>query len=130
MLSGQTRSFIEPHPPHTEQHIGAEAEQSIPATGILKVSNKGEGFRSVGWRIAPDRVFDRTRLFSFLCGLDVERMKAVFITEDGVFGYNQAADALTEIELDDCLESRIEIICTNIKEHWELELLSCAVISE
>jgi hypothetical protein len=52
-------------------------------------------------------------------------MKAVFITEAGVFGYNLTSDALTEIELDDCIESRIEIIAEHILETWEEQLMSC-----
>ena len=52
-------------------------------------------------------------------------MKAVFATAEGVFGYNLTSDALTEMELDDCLESRIEIIAVKIDEHWEEQLLAC-----
>ena len=52
-------------------------------------------------------------------------MKAVFITDRGVFGYNLTPDALTEIELDDCIESRVEIISSLVNEEWELQLLAC-----
>jgi hypothetical protein len=52
-------------------------------------------------------------------------MKAVFITKEGVYGYNLTSDALTEIELDDCMESRIEIIASNVSEKWEEQLLAC-----
>ena len=52
-------------------------------------------------------------------------MKAVFITEKGLYGYNLASDALTEIELDDCMESRIEIIASELSEQWEELLLAC-----
>jgi hypothetical protein len=53
------------------------------------------------------------------------RVKAVFITEAGVFGYNVTTDSLTEIELDDCFESRIDIIASEICEKWEAQLLDC-----
>ena len=52
-------------------------------------------------------------------------MKAVFITESGVFGYNLTPDALTEIELDDCIESRVEIISDNVNNEWEAQLMEC-----
>ena len=52
-------------------------------------------------------------------------MKAVFITAEGIFGYNLTSDALTEIELDDCMESRIEIIATDIDKQWQELLLTC-----
>jgi hypothetical protein len=57
-------------------------------------------------------------------------MKAVFITEAGVFGYNLTSDALTEIELDDCIESRIEIIADDISDLWDERLLSCIIPAE
>ena len=52
-------------------------------------------------------------------------MKAVFITSNGVFGYNLTEDALMEMELDDAVESRIEIISKEIKEYWDETLTSC-----
>ena len=114
---------------HHHHHERAEerslAEASIPACGYLKAINQGEGFTSIGWRFDVSRVFDRTRLFAFLSGLAVERMKAVFVTGSGVRGYNLASDALTEVALDDCLESRIEIIASQISEQWEAQLLAC-----
>jgi G3E family GTPase len=97
----------------------------LPAAGMLSAVNEGEGFQSVGWRFSPDKLFDRDRLLEFLRGLEAERMKAVFITEQGVFGYNLTRDALTESELDDCLESRIEIIAQGTDAAWEAQLVAC-----
>ena len=74
------------------------------------------------------KVFNHSKLFSFLTGLHVDRMKAVFITDAGIFGYNITADALTEIELDDSLESRIEIISENLNDSLETQLLACAEV--
>ena len=87
--------------------------------------NGGEGFESIGWRFSPQKVFDQSRLISFLSGLDVERMKAVFITATGVFGYNLTRDALKETELDDCGESRIEIITDRVDPDWVNKLSDC-----
>ncbi|MBV1959965.1 MAG: hypothetical protein KUG53_04445, partial [Pseudomonadales bacterium] len=73
-----------------------------------------------------DKVFNRQKLFSFLTGLRAERMKAVFITDVGVFGYNLTSDSLTEIELDDCLESRIEMISGDqLDDALQTQLLAC-----
>ena len=52
-------------------------------------------------------------------------MKAVLITDQGIFGYNLTPDGLTEIPLDDCLESRIELISDKINDSLESELLAC-----
>ncbi|MGR5457116.1 GTP-binding protein, partial [Vibrio alfacsensis] len=51
-------------------------------------------------------------------------MKAVFITEDGIFGYNLTSDGLTEVVLDDYFESRIELISDTIDDTFEEQLLS------
>lgn len=120
-----------PMQPHHHQHQSQEmpmaSDAPMPACGFIKAMNEGEGFRSVGWRFSPNKVFHRQKLFSLLAGLRVERMKAVFITDAGVFGYNLTADGLTEIVLDKCLESRIEMIADNLDDSLETQLLACVV---
>lgn len=85
-------------------------EQEIPECGFLSIENTGEGYSSLGWRFSPNKIFDREALFNWLSGLAVERAKGVFITSEGVFGYNLTSDTMTELELDDCIESRLEIV--------------------
>jgi G3E family GTPase len=129
-LEGQPRAAFDPAAPHTSgaDHLLA-ADLPFPDCGYVTAVNSGEGFESIGWRFHPEKVFDRGRLFSFLTGLRVERMKAVFITGDGVFAYNMTRDALKEIELDDCMESRIEIIADTIDMSWEQSLLASLEIA-
>jgi len=115
------------HHTHESDKKPLALDLPIPDCGFIKASNQGQGFHSVGWRFSPDKVFDREKLFLLLTGITAERIKAVFITDDGVFGYNAASDALTEIELDDCLESRIEIISDRIDDSLEVQLLNCMV---
>jgi G3E family GTPase len=116
----------ESHHHHHEPHASPlDIDTPIPDCGYIKAMNKGEGYNSVGWRFSPDKIFSRQKLFLFLTGLAAERMKAVFITQEGVFGYNLTPDALTEIELDDCQESCIEIISETIDDTIEQQLLSC-----
>lgn len=100
-------------------------ERDIPACGYLKVSNTGERFRSLGWRFAPDKIFDRDALNTWFLELNVERAKGVFITRDGVFGYNMTADTFMHEPLDDCLESRVEIISQQEDPQLEAALLRC-----
>ncbi|MEF1309506.1 GTP-binding protein [Vibrio mytili] len=100
-------------------------EAPIPESGILKATNSGEGFFSVGWRISSNKVFDHQQLRLLLVDLKVERMKAVFITGNGIFGYNLTEDGLMEFELDDCPESRLEIIADSLDECFEEQLLRC-----
>lgn len=130
LLRGKTRSlpaFDHHHHHHHHQHEPEPllSESPLPESGYLKAQNQGEGYFSVGWRFSPKHWFDREKLFSFFCGLDVERMKAVFITSSGIFAYNLSEETLSEMELDDCLESRVEIISTELDEQLEEKLFAC-----
>jgi G3E family GTPase len=111
LLYGKTRAQVgQAHHHHSPNTAELVSEEALPACGYLKAENSGEGFNSIGWRIAPDKIFDRERVLSLLRSLKVERAKGVFITYDGIFAYNLSSDSVKEIELDDCLESRIEVI--------------------
>ncbi len=126
LLQGPTTTAVQTHRHHHKQvETSSMSDVPFPECGYIKAANRGEGFESVGWRFDAAKIFNRDRLFGFLSGLETERMKAVFVTERGVFGYNLASDVLTEIVLDDCLESRIEIIATRINDQWESALLAC-----
>jgi len=97
----------------------------IPECGFIKALNHGEGFVSVGWRFSPRFEFDRNKLFAFLSGMNVERLKATFITNDGCFAYNLTKDALAEISFEHFEESRIEIIAGEQNRAWEKGLFDC-----
>ena len=100
-------------------------EQPLPESGFLRAQNKGEGFESTGWRIRPEMIFSYRTLFEFLRRLNVDRMKAIFITEHGIFAYNMVGGVLQELPIDDCMESRIEIIAESIDATWEDRLMDC-----
>ncbi|EPN4977653.1 CobW family GTP-binding protein [Vibrio alginolyticus] len=100
-------------------------ELPMPESGILKATNQGEGFYSIGWRISAENVFDHQKLRLLLLDLKVERMKAVFITGSGIFGYNLTSDGLTEFELDECSESRLELISSGLDDQFEDRLFRC-----
>ncbi|MFD2177212.1 CobW family GTP-binding protein [Veronia pacifica] len=126
LLDGPTS--IEITSAHQHQHGKRKplvSEVPLPACGYLRATNEGEGFQSSGWRFAPDMIFDRQRLRTLMVSLDAERIKAVFITSDGIFGYNHTDDGLVEVELDDCAESRIELISDHRFDSLESDLLSC-----
>jgi len=126
-LQGSTQTRAQSVHHHQKEPEPRINDSPLPESGYLSAENSGEGYESIGWRFSPTRVFSRTKLYAFLTGLDVERMKAVFITDAGVFGYNLTSDILTELELDDCIESRIEIICHQLDAAWETKLLNCAL---
>ena len=101
------------------------ADMPLPESGYLTAINQGEGFHSIGWRFDASKVFNKRALFLFLSGIVAERMKAIFITDKGIYGYNFTSDSLTEIALDECMESRIEIIASEMCDQWEASLLAC-----
>ncbi len=126
-LLGSTRAttLSGHHHHHAKNSKPLLSEIPIPECGFIKATNEGEGFQSIGWRFSPRKIFNRDKLFLFLSGIVAERMKAVFITEGGIYGYNLTPDALTELELDDCVESCIEIISDGVNEQWESKLIDC-----
>ncbi len=101
----------------------------LPECGYLSISNEGEGFFSRGWVFKPEWTFDAERLYHLLLSVDAERIKAVFLTDRGITAYNKADKVLSESPLDDCLDSRLEIICSNEDAINGLEsaLLNCII---
>jgi len=58
----------------------------------------------------PRWQFDPAKLETALSGIDAERVKAVFITTDGVVAYNIADGVMTQSWLTDAIDSRVEVI--------------------
>ncbi|MBK1649391.1 CobW family GTP-binding protein [Rhabdochromatium marinum] len=133
LLQGATRfakAARSHHHHHRTEQSASIANMPIPQSGYIRVDNQGEGFKSIGWKFAPHRVFNRDQLVSFLSGLNVERMKTACITDSGMFSYNLTTDGFSEIMLDQCAESRIEIIALDIDSTWEQQLLDCITSNE
>ena len=101
------------------------SEPPLPESGFIKAVNEGEGFVSIGWRFSDRYEFNRNKLFAFLSGVDAERLKATFNTDDGGFAYNLSKDAIAEVGTDYFQESRIEIIAREVNNNWEKDLLDC-----
>jgi len=113
------------HDHHHAEPAPLASDLPIPESGYLKVENQGEGFVSVGWRFAANKVFNRQKLLTLLGTIKAERIKAVFITDSGLYGYNLSRDGLSETLLKTCNESRIEIIAQDQDSVWEEGLLLC-----
>ena len=126
ILNGETAKESE-HAHHHHHHHNSKplaSELPMPASGIIKAENQGEGFISVGWRFTANKVFNKPQLEQLLTNLHVERLKAVFITSDGMIGYNISHDETEEIALTQLTESRVEIIVNEIDAHFEDQLLA------
>ena len=112
---------------HTDPNYIPAADLPLPDCGFLRADNRGEGFESVGWRFSAEKIFDRNKVTAFLQSTRAERIKAVLITEAGIFGYNISGSEFSEVPIDDCMESRLEIISLESDRCWEQTLLSCLV---
>lgn len=95
--------------------------------GFIKAINTGEGFSSIGWRFSSEKVFNYRKLQTFLIHVTAERIKAVFSTELGMFGYNVTADGITETLLNSSNENRIEIISQQLDDSLEAKLMACII---
>lgn len=104
-------------------------EVEIPqGESFIRRENRGQKHYSLGWAFVPERVFDFNRLFGLLSGLSVARAKAIVITDQGVFSFNMEGGVLSVSELDDAMDSRIELIDSKpiAAEEIEPELLAAA----
>jgi G3E family GTPase len=112
---------------HAHDHADSMSASTftLPESGFIKKLNEGDGYYSVGWRFREDMVFTQADLFSFLNGVEADRIKAVMNTENGVIGYNMADGSLTELALFGRGQSCIEIIGESVSEEWETQLLQC-----
>ena len=110
---------------HTEPNYIPAADLPLPDCGYLCANNRGEGFESVGWRFNAEKIFNRAKVVAFLQSVHAERIKAVLITEAGIFGYNISRSEFSEVPIDDCMESRLEIISLKSDPRWERALMQC-----
>ena len=119
---------------HSHHHKASLVEEpaplgefQFPPKGFITVKNQGEGFYSQGWIFKPELIFDKASLYNLLISTEAERLKAVFITDIGVIAYNKAESVLTELALDEALDSRIELISDDesLLEAFEAKILNC-----
>ena len=86
-----------------------------PEQGVLKVVNQGEGYYSRGWLCPATREFNYSHCLKLFKTLSLERLKAVVIADDGVYGFNIADGSFTETRLERAQDTRIELISDNEK---------------
>ncbi|NVK56783.1 MAG: GTP-binding protein [Alteromonadaceae bacterium] len=132
-LAGPAKNYLTPDSEHRHEHTHHHhaaseplvSEQMLTPGGMLRAQNSGEGYHTEGWRFAPDIVFNYKKLRGLLNQISAERMKGIFITDAGVFGYNLTTDGLTEMVLDECTESRVEIIADHLPGDLDTQLKAC-----
>jgi G3E family GTPase len=103
-----------------------------PREGFVSADNAGDGFFSRGWIFNPGWQFDPVKLLSLFQGLDVERLKGVFITSEGFIGFNKVDDVVTQLRFNFMPDSRVEVISRRPEIIGGLEklLLDCRIDSK
>ena len=115
-LQGQAyawRLCVSTHRRKTESSSSAQLLSLAPQynnQGFVFKHKYSDGYHAYGWAFAPELMFSLEALEHCLLGLRCERLKAVVITHAGVLGFNLADGVMTVTELDDCLDSRLELI--------------------
>lgn len=126
--SSYTNNAHKHHHLHDDKNFSAQSFE-IPSSGYLTINNEGEGFYSQGWIFTPQWIFDSQKLWVFLLGVNTERIKGVFITNEGIVAFNKADGVLTSTTLDECEDSRIEFISSNKQLLTTLEekIMECVI---
>jgi G3E family GTPase len=131
LLAGATDNLFSPSPQGHHHHKSDKkvliAEALIPDCGFIKAINKGQGYVSTGWRFSPNTLFNYEKLLPLLKSIQAQRIKAVFITDNGTFGYNITESSSIENRLNYSVESRIEIIAEHTNDSWESALVDCII---
>lgn len=78
--------------------------------GIAKKANEIQGVYSCGWVFDPSYEFSFDKLIAWVKSESVLRLKAVVISDEGIAGINVIEGEMSIVELDDAMDSRIELI--------------------
>lgn len=121
---------------HSHEHHGNESDSvsilqtpELPEVGYLSIDNEGEGFYSRGWIFHSDWIFDADKINALLLGVEAERIKGVFLTDNGVVTFNKADNVLSEFSVAAADDSRIECITRDrtVLETLEVALMECVI---
>lgn len=96
--------------------------------GIYRQSNQGEGYFSYGWVFDINHEFTLRTLVKFVNGITGIRIKLVAITDEGIVGMNIVDGELNAIELDEAMDSRIEIISDTELDSNKLEQMLLGLV--
>ncbi|ACJ30328.1 Cobalamin synthesis protein/P47K [Shewanella piezotolerans WP3] len=94
--------------------------------GLVCKTKQADGFYSCGWIFDVSYEFDFDKLLELVKGLDVVRLKAVMITNEGIAGFNGVESELSIVELDDAMASRIELLSMSALNREQVEAVLIA----
>jgi len=111
---------------HSSEHLNSLTETEelkIPEIGYVRAINRAKDFSSIGWRFSANKVFEYGKLMPSLKQIKADRIKGIFITNKGIFAINRTSNDFFEQRVTTAKESRIEIICDDIDNNWEKQLM-------
>lgn len=93
-----------------------------PDTGYQRFVNSGQSYFSRGWLCSRQMRFNYQTCHQLFKTIEVERLKAVLITDEGVISFNKDHETFHETRLENAFDSRIELITNNEKIAEELAM--------
>ena len=114
---------------------GDDTELVFDERGVVCKHKSDEGVESCGWVFHPRLSFDFDAVMALVQDLTTQglfRLKAVMITQEGIAAINWVDAELTVQEMDECIDSRLELISPNALDwhHVESCLLHCLLPSD
>lgn len=119
---GRRAAFPEAHAFLVEHDTG-NTRVADPGSDWLLIEGEGDGYRRAGWLIRQAAPWPFAQLKDLLAGLDVERVKGLFLTDAGWLAVNQTdwspvaapADGRTRLEIIDPADLNSQALDANLK---------------
>jgi Ni2+-binding GTPase involved in maturation of urease and hydrogenase len=110
LISSPKTSLLSPRSVSVFDIEPVEIDSGFDERGVLAKQNSGEGFYACGWVFDLSYEFRFDEVIEFIKSLEVTRIKAVLITDEGIAGINVIDGEMSVMELDDAMDSKFEII--------------------
>lgn len=103
----KVNALLQPTPDYTSAD---NAAVPFNAQGFVFKAHQDAHAYSYGWKFSPQWVFDLAPLVQWISSQQLLRLKAVMITSDGIAAFNMLDGELSFEELDEAMDSRLELI--------------------
>jgi len=103
----KVNALLQPTPNYTSAD---NAAAPFNAQGFVFKAHQDVHAYSYGWKFSPRWVFDLAPLVQWISSQQLLRLKAVMITTDGIAAFNMLDGELSFEELDEAMDSRLELI--------------------
>lgn len=125
----RTSQHLHVHLAHTHHHELATQQDDNIDDRFERKHGSGQGMFTFGWVFNSKQTFDLMKLAHLLEPLNVERLKASIVTNQGAFIINSIDGDCQFSPANGLNESRIELICLQPidSDKFELDMLDCLI---